>query len=472
MSAVLKNEEMMDSDDVFFVIDQIARISSKNEKQSTLAMYKEDTTLQKVLNFALNPFINFGMQQMPETVVEGYKGLFDEATWDILDRLANRQLTGNEAKAVVSAELGNLSPQSAELFTRILRKDLRAGFSESTVNKVIKGFIPEFPYMRCCLPKDAKMDEWNWDNGVFSQEKADGMFANINYDAYGVVTITTRQGTPLDISKFQSLEAEIKAKLPFGTQTHGEFLVVVDGKIASRQTGNGIMNHIIDGGDFALNETPILKVWDQIPLTSVIKKGKYGIAYCHRVKELFAQLPSNTLKAVEGGFPLLSVIETRVVRSRKQAFEHFKELLLDGKEGTIVKNPSGEWADGTSKNQVKLKLEFVVDLKVKDIILGEEGKNTHNRPAALNCETSDGLLKVNVTVKNEDMRNRVEANPEEWIDSIISVVANDVTLPSESNEFHSLFLPRMVEADYRRDKDTADSLAQVFAQLEAAKDAV
>lgn len=465
MSAVLKDEAMMDSDDVFNVIDQIAKISGKNEKQSTLAMYKDDTTLQKVLNFALNPFINFGMQQMPEPTFNGFKKVFDDATWVLLDQLASRQLTGNLAKMTVAEELGALSKGSAELFTRILRKDLRAGFSESTVNKVIKGFIPEFPYMRCCLPKDAKMDEWNWESGVFSQEKADGMFVNIDHDGFGTVTFTSRQGSPFPlVPKLEFLAKEVRAKLKYGTQTHGEFLVQVDGEVAPRAIGNGIMNRILDGGDFEPNEMPIVKAWDQIPLSSVTKKGKYETAYAFRIKDLFSQLPS-----VPGA--LINVIDTRVVKSKKEAFEHFKELLLQGKEGTIVKNPVGIWADGTSKNQVKLKLEFVVDLVVTGIILGEEGKNTYNRPAALSCESSDGKLKVNVTVKNEDMRNRVEAEPESWLQSIISVVANDVLSPSESNDFYSLFLPRMAEADYRKDKHEADSLDKVFEQLEAAKQA-
>lgn len=161
-----------------------------------------------------------------------------------------------------------------------------------------------------------------------------------------------------------------------------------------------------------------------------------------------------------------------MVHSLKEAYEHFKELLLKGKEGTIVKNPEGTWADGTSKNQVKLKVEFAVDVKVTGIILGEEGKNTYNRPAALSYESADGLLKGNVTVKNEDMRNRVEAEPESWLQSIITIIANDVMLPSESNEFHSLFLPRMAEDRYRTDKHEADDLPRIFAQLEAAKEAV
>ena len=55
-----------------------------------------------------------------------------------------------------------LSKESAELFWRIITKDLRAGFEASTTNKAIKGLIPTFPYMRCSLPNDMKLDEKNF----------------------------------------------------------------------------------------------------------------------------------------------------------------------------------------------------------------------------------------------------------------------------------------------------------------------
>ncbi|SAK92066.1 hypothetical protein AWB76_06756 [Caballeronia temeraria] len=51
---------------------------------------------------------------------------------------------------------------------------------------------------------------------------------------------------------------------------------------------------------------------------------------------------------------------------------------------------------------------------------------------------------------------------------IIGVRANAVMKPSESNDRHSLFLPRMVEAGLRLDKSEPDTLAQVIAQFDAA----
>ncbi|MDW5334816.1 DNA ligase, partial [Acinetobacter baumannii] len=68
--------------------------------------------------------------------------------------------------------------KSGELLIRILRKDLRAGFSDATINKVVPDLIPVFPYQRCSLPSEVKLKAWPWKDGIYLQEKADGMFAN------------------------------------------------------------------------------------------------------------------------------------------------------------------------------------------------------------------------------------------------------------------------------------------------------
>lgn len=457
----------MNSNEIFEAIEEIASTASKNEKIEILKKYKDDEAFKKVLNLALNPFITFGMQQMPEQHAHLEAREFTERTWLILEQLASRELSGGDAKLEIADELGQLEDNSAELLTRILRKDLKAGFGESTVNKVIKGFIPEFPYMRCSLPKEAKLDKWEWQRGIFSQEKADGMFANVDHDIAGNVSIRSRQGSEFPMIKFSRIVDEISENIKTGTQSHGEFLVMVDDVVAKREIGNGIMNRIISGGDFLANETPILKLWDSIPMRFVVAKGKYDVAYESRLAGLYAQLP----KASED-VRHVNVIDTRLVRSLKEAYTHYKEMLTLGKEGVVIKTRTGWWADNTSKDQVKLKLDFIVDLLVIEIMPGKVGSKNEGRAGALRCSSADGLLLVDVAVKNEDMRNRVEASPEDWLGSIVAVVANDLIQPSKSNNSHSLFLPRMTEAYFRTDKFSPDSLAHCIAQYEAAIQAV
>jgi DNA ligase-1 len=60
----------------------------------------------------------------------------------ILDKLNSRELSGDEAINQVSYAILNLENKSADLFQKIINKDLRIGVSVKTINKVWPGFIP------------------------------------------------------------------------------------------------------------------------------------------------------------------------------------------------------------------------------------------------------------------------------------------------------------------------------------------
>jgi DNA ligase-1 len=454
----------MNSKEIFLAIDMIAATSSKNEKQALVAANIADADFRRTLVAALDPLVSYGISKRPETdtMVEG--GMFDASTWQIIDDLAARRLTGNNAIDTVRGEMERLEPASSELFWRIIKKDLRAGFSGETVNKAKKGVIRTFPYMRCVLPAKAKFDEWDWTAGAFSQQKADGAFTNVDHDDAGVVRLTTRQGNELPIEQFGKMIIEIAEVFPKGTQTHGEIVVMVDGKIADRATGNGILNSVLAGGSFAENEVPVFFAWDQIPLAAVQPKGKHDVPYRERFRSLLAQLIRYPMASS------IKLIPTKIVYSLKEAYAHCTSLQGDGKEGTVLKNGAGFWKDtsGGNPDVVKLKLEVDVDLITKGILDGEDGTKNEGRPGRIRMETLDGLLSVNVAVKNEKLRDAIEADPVSFLERVWAVRFNEIMEPSDSNPLHSLFLPRMVEDWFRTDKDLPDSLEEVYAQRDAA----
>ena len=448
----------MNSTEVFAAIERIASTPSKNDKLALLNDYIQDPLFKRVCEFTYNPFKTFGLRQLPMKVDPG-DHTFDENTWYVLDRLISRELSGHDALNEVTSEINRLEPSSAHLLMRIIRKNLLSGFSESSLNKVCKGLIPEFAYMRCSLPKDTDLEKWPWAEGVFSQEKADGMFANLDYEASGNVSIRSRQGTEFPMLGFESLVKEVQDELYAGYEYHGEFLVRRDGAILPRAESNGVMNRVINGGVFYWGEKPLFLMWDMVPLEFVEPKGKCLIGYAHRFDNLSALLQANNT--------YIGLVPTKVVHSLAEAKMHAVEFMKAGKEGSVIKRPDAIWRDGTSKEQVKIKLEFEVDLEIVAVVPGNAGTKNEGRAGSLTCKTSDGCLFVDVTVKNEKMRDSVDANPAHWIGGIIGVVANDIELPSESNMNHSLFLPRMAE-DCLRDKAVADDLERVFAQKRAA----
>ena len=150
----------MNSDAIYEIIEEISATPSKNAKEATVRLHAGDAEFRRVLLAALDPGVTYGLEQIPDYKAgpHFHDGTFDETTWNFLNQLAKRELTGNAAKEVVAAKLAGLTEKGAELLKRIITKDLRAGFGESTVNKAIPGLIPAYPYMRCSLPKEAKLE--------------------------------------------------------------------------------------------------------------------------------------------------------------------------------------------------------------------------------------------------------------------------------------------------------------------------
>lgn len=443
----------MNGQSVYLLICGIAQTASKNEKISMLQKYKDDELLKRVLEYTYNPFKNYGLSHAPQPETEGLFDLSHEPLWVLLQNLADRRVTGHAALRDIQCALNQLNAPSAEVFRRILNKDMRAGFSESTINKVFKGLLPEFPYMRCTLPKDSNMGKWDWLDGVYVQEKADGSFANINKDQHGFVWITSRQGSPYPAGCL-GIEDEVAFLLKSGTQTHGELTVYDHGVLLPRKTGNGILNSLLQGGSLPKGHHVLFQAWDQIPLEHVVPKGKYEVPYRERYNSLDSQLGN------PGG--QIVMIPTRIVLSKAAAWSYYRLLLDQGREGVICKHPDMPWRDtGSSgeKHQVKLKLEFTVELKVVGLVPGKPGKKTSATFGSLLCQSACGKLEVGVSGLTDADRERGDA----WIGSIVAVTANDLML----DEISSLFLPRLEEE--RLDKREADTLDQIKAVFEAAK---
>lgn len=455
---------MTDSASIAAAIQKIADTSSTKAKGELLALGLRDHPehLPRILRYAYSPNIMFGVRQVPEVDECGSED-FSEDTYATLDNLASRELTGNLALSAIRKALRGLNGPSAQLLRNIIGKDLRAGFAETTVNKVAPGLLPVAPYMRCSLPSEVKFDEWEWAEGVYSQIKADGLFANLNYDGE-VAWLTSRSGKPLQGAWFDSICEQAQSCLAFGTQTHGE-IVVLDaaGIVLPREVGNGIVNSVAQGGEAPAGYYPVYKAWDQIPLSSATSKGRYGEDYCDRFAALVV-----TLKALKpyGARQAIQVIETRIVHSLKEAYEHYADALNRGEEGTIVKRPTMPWRDtGSSgeRGQVKLKLEAPCELVIVGFVPGKKTGKHAATFGSLLCESLDGLLQVAVSGLTDDLRAKIHANREWWLGKVITVTFNAILYSKNlSKKAHSLFLPRYTEL--REDRTSPDSFERVVAQ--------
>lgn len=443
---------------VLSILDKIAATSSRKEKEKIL-FESGDMTFKTVLLMAYNPLINYYIKKIPQ-----YEPA-DDPTYiayslpmalEQLKVLSDREKTGHDAIAFLKNLLEAVTPNDAIVLERVVLQDLRCGISDSTINKVWKGFIPETPYMRCSLLKDLKNVDWK--KGLISQVKADGSFVYLNYNKDGTIELFTRNGRHYDVDSpdFNDIVETAKYNIPSGYQLHGELLVfdLANKRILPRQIGNGMLNSILKGGILEEGYEIRMQTWDMIPIENFTPKGKYDVVYTNRLIKL---------NDCVYGLKYISPIESNLVYSLEEALADYKDKLARGLEGTILKDPDSIWEDKTSKRMWKFKLEVTVDLQIIDFT---EGNGKHaDTFGSMTCVTSDGMLEVNVSGISDEERLQIHNNREEYRYKIMAVTANALMEPKKGGGKYSLFLPRC--AEIREDKTTADTLQQVKDQFES-----
>ena len=436
------------------ILTELANEPSSNNKIEILKSYKDNELFKSVVLKALSPLSKFNIKKIPEYSNNNATLTLEEAL-PLLEDLETRKVTGTAGINHLTNILESLSAEDASIIEKIIQKDLRCGVSVGLMNKAIKNFIPEYPYMRCSKPSEVKLDTFPWERGVFSELKADGLYNSINYYSDGTIELLTRQGNEFPTEHFADIVSAIRVKLMTGTQTHGEILVKRDGVILSREEGNGILNSVQKGGTFGEGERPVLVVWDQIPLEHAVPNGSYNVPYSARYEILSKQ--------VSTGDDHLEMIDTRIVYNKADAIAHYLEMLELGFEGVVIKHPDGIWRDATSRHQVKFKLEVVVDLEIVGFTPGK-GKNK-DLFGSIIAQSSDGLVAVKVSGIKDKLRKEISDNRESYMHTIMAVKSNSLTNAVGSST-RSLFLPRFVE--FRLDKITADDLPQIQQQFEDA----
>ena len=434
------------------IITEIAATASTKAKEAIIRREEKNPALRATFAAAYDPTVSYYVKKIPAYLTKGSGELLEAIK--SLDRLAKRQLTGQAGIDHLQSVLESVSADDAKVIERIIDRDLKCGASDTLASRVWKKLVPEFPYMRCSLLKAVKVEKWNWQQGVISQLKGDGSFANSDI-VDGEAVVSSRAGKQYPAGALKNITDELVAVFPADVRVIGELLVERDGKVLPREIGNGILNSVAKGGTFDAGDRPIYMVWDIIPLELAVADGRCETAYTERLASLTAILNKAKTKSV-------SLIETRIVHSLADAYAHYFELVKQGFEGTIIKEPTGVWADGTSKEQVKLKVEFEVDLEITGFNAGN-GKNAATF-GSIECKTSDKKLAVNVSGFTDSERLRIHKIRNQLLGTIMTVKANSIMPPAASGVY-SLFLPRF--AEFRDDKRVADSLARVQEQFDA-----
>lgn len=473
-------QHIIEFDNLIKDIRSTSSSNSKIELLKTIHSKPKDYQefVQNVFNLTYNPQVRFYLKPFKSDKFNLQETSY-ENIFQLLEQLNKRIITGDDARIAYLSYVAQADNQAEiDLLNNILDKDLKAGFSASTINKVFKGLIPEVPYMRCSL-LDAITDATPWMKEVISQEKMDGMFVNIDIDEDGNVELTSRAGSSFvdDSGAFTNIVELMSKVFDKGYQYHGELLMIdnENGTYLPREISNGLFNAILKNATKTTFDpekyTVSVSLWDKIPFALLAEDkpelSEHNAPYVNRLDSLNKNI--NVVNEyidmydIDVYFDIIKTVDTRTYPNIVEAEKHFREMLSEGKEGTIVKLPSMLWRDGTSKNQVKLKNRFEIELEVKEFLKGT-GKNEQYF-GSIRCESSDGLLSVNVPVSgfSDTEKKEISDNRDQYIGKILTVQANSIMYSKKDNKQHSLFLP--VQGGFREDKTVADDMERIENQF-------
>lgn len=403
----------------------------------------------RMASLCYNPFETFGIRQIPDTV-----GITDaENPWKdfeaLLYQLTNRELTGNAARDAVQAMANRFDSTEWNIFcAAILRRDLRAGTSDKTINKICKKTEYVVPSFGCQLA--ASGDGRPEMRGIKRLEpKLDGsrMLMLVNkHAAHYSITCYSRNGKVFE--NFGHIEDQILSKLKEIIAANSRAFengFVLDGEVIGKSFQE-LMRQARRKTNVQATDS-VFSVFDILPAED-FERGYWNATLAARIKLLDALRPTfDTLANVE----LLPhiMVDLDTAAGKNQMHRYAQDTVNAGFEGIMIKDPKAPYECTRSTFWMKWKPVYDYDLKVVAI---EEGSGKHaGRMGALVCEGIDQGKHIRVNVGSgftDEERQSYWDNQADVIGQTAVIMCDAIT--QNQNGSYSLRFPRF--KTFREDK--------------------
>lgn len=440
-------------------------INKLNERDSRL--HKEDILLQALeasvlgstnaINFlsfvkaCYNPYVTFGVRQIPETVgITNSENPWSEFN-ELMLQLSQRKLTGHAARDAVQELSEKFDSDEWNLFLApVLRRDLRAGISDKTINKICKKTDYEIPVFGCQLATNSEgRPEMK---GIKRLEpKLDGvrmLLMVIPADDGEVTTICfSRNGKQFD--NFGHIEDQVREKfnklIRKAATSNLSMGFVMDGEVIGNSFQE-LMRQARRKTDVQAEDS-VYNVFDILPL-SAFREGHWNAQLEKRIKILEDMRPIiDTMPGLE----LLPhiMVDLDTAEGKDQLERYAKDNVDSGFEGIMIKKVDAPYECKRNTFWMKFKPVYDYDLTVIGIEEGT-GKN-QGRMGALVCEgvDDDKHITVNVGSGYTDVERQSYWDDKESVIGQTAVVMADAITQDASGSY-SLRFPRF--KTFRDDK--------------------
>ena len=411
----------------------LQELEADNSRLAKEAIIQRESDAENIRFFngvgaALDGFRTFGVQKVPVSKKDG-TGITQTEFDDVLRRLEDRTLTGNEMRDVIQdlCERSNMAEWN-DWYRRILIKDLRCGVTHKTINKHSTMKVPVF---ECMLADDSKKHEKKMTGEVYVEPKLDGVrvitICDVDKDE---VKMFSRNGK--ELTNFPRILEQFDSMLDQMSES-----MVFDGEVMSDDFQT-LMREIHRKGG-AKTDDAVLNLFDCMPL-EYFKEGSYPYALNTR-KEL--------LQSFQYG-PNISIVEFVAMDldddDGQKQFADYNRLCIDkGFEGIMVKPITGIYECKRSSLWLKVKPFIEVSLKVIDTEEGT-GRNVGKLGALIVEGTDmDKFIKTNVGsgLTDEDRETFWQAK-DKLIGQIVEVRADAITQNQDTKDEWSLRFPRFL----------------------------
>jgi DNA ligase-1 len=422
-----------------YIIGQLEIHPSRLNKEGILESAMEEGLDEffEGVRMCLDNLYTFGVKQVPEKAEDNGQGLSWNNFKELAEALYRRELTGHAARDAIELAMGIATQrQWNQFYRRILIKDMRAGFSDKTVNKVAKKF-PQYrvPVFECQLAHDAANHEGKLAGKKLVEKKLDGVRAITVVDYENkTVTMYTRNGKVLE--NF----AHVTEYLAGFIEEFGRSYVL-DGEIMSGSF-NDLMKQVHRKSNADASDA-VLNLFDIIPL-SEFKQGKSVMgqrrrsAFLKGFENIFNDSGFITI-VPQREFDLDSMIDEVLFK------DYMKEMIAAGYEGVMVKSPDAVYECKRSTSWLKIKPFIEVSLTVTAVEEGT-GRNV-GKLGAIVCEGVDDGKRIMVNVGSgftDEQRAEFWAAKDSLIDQVVEVRADATSQNQDNQDLWSLRFPRFL----------------------------
>ena len=387
-------------------INKLNESDSRLHKEDVIKQALEASVLgsQNAINFlsfvkaCYNPYVVFGVRQVPDTV-----GITDaENPWEefneLMFQLCQRRLTGHAARDAIQSMAERFDSDEWNTFLApVLRRDLRAGISDKTINKICKKTDYEIPIFGCQLATNSEgRPEMK---GIKRLEpKLDGvrvLLMVIPGASEGVTTICFSRNGKL-FENFQHIEEQVRnnwTKMVRKAATSNLSMgFVLDGEVIGNSFQE-LMRQARRKTDVQAEDS-VYNVFDILPLDA-FREGHWNAQLNKRIQILEDMRPViDTMPNVELLPHLMVNLDTAA--GKDQLERYAKDQVNAGFEGIMIKNCDAPYVCKRSTDWMKWKPTLTVDLEVVGV---EEGTGRNlGRLGALVCHGVDDGKEITVNV--------------------------------------------------------------------------